>query len=722
MRSLLLILLVFACSVTEKTSDEISRWKQQAKEVTIIRDDYGIPHVYGKSDADAVFGLLYAQCEDDFPRVEKNFAWAIGRLSEGEGEKSLYSDLRARLFMTQEEAMAYYNSAPEWLKKLCNAWADGINYYLYTHPHVKPIVLKRFEPWMTMYFTEGSIGGDIERVSTEKIKNFYENKKTLAVQEDVMTFLKEPKGSNGIAISGKLTASGNAMLLINPHTSFYFRGEVHAISEEGLNAYGAVTWGQFFVYQGFNEHTGWMHTSTYTDVIDDFVETISKKEKKLYYKYGNEEREVEVKTVTLKYKQGDEMKQRTFPIYRTHHGPITHTMGDDKWVASALMWDPVKALEQSYIRMKKKNHKQFYEMMDIRTNSSNNTVFADSEGNIAYYHGNFIPKRDETFDYSKPVDGSNPATDWTGLHTLEESIIIVNPANGWIQNCNSTPFTVAAEYSPQVENYPRYMSLNRENYRGVHAIQLLQKASKLTLDDLIDLSYDPYLPAFEKVIPALIDAYENTPNKNPDLAQPIAILKQWDLTTSKTSVAMTLAHYYGTNLYRTEKAPKHFSGMEKFDYYGTDFPKKERVKVFANTIEKLQNTFGTWNMAWGEISRFQRLTGDINAGFDDEKPSVPVGFSTARWGALASYGTWTKQNTKKIYGTAGNSFVAAIEFGDKIIAKSILVGGQSANPNSKHFVDQVEPYINADFKDVAFYEEDIKARSEETYHPGDKKE
>ena len=293
---------LFSCSSPE-INRELKRWEGHAQNVEIIRDDYGIPHIFGKSDADAIFGLLYAQCEDDFPRVEQNYIWAIGRLAEVEGEEALYSDLRARLFMTREEAIEAYHKAPEWLKKLCQAFADGINYYLHTHPEVKPRLITRFEPWMPLYFSEGSIGGDIERVSLKGIQNFYSPQVEMEPVEALLElpYLQEPKGSNGIALSGKLTKSGNAMLLINPHTSFYFRGEVHVVSEEGLNAYGAVTWGQFFVYQGFNEKTGWMHTSTYTDVIDEFVEDIDYQEEKPVYRYGEQLRPVEQIPVKLRY-------------------------------------------------------------------------------------------------------------------------------------------------------------------------------------------------------------------------------------------------------------------------------------------------------------------------------------------------------------------------------------------------------------------------------------
>lgn len=717
--STLLLSLCFSCSYKSQ-NPEIAKWEAQAKNIDIYRDGYGVPHIYGKTDADAVFGLLYAQCEDDFPRVERNFAWAIGRLAEQEGEQALYSDLRARLFMTEAEAKAFYSEAPDWLQALCEAWADGINFYLHKHPNVKPKVIHRFEPWMTMYFTEGSIGGDIERVSTKKLQAFYEGN-TLALndQNDPQNHLLEPAGSNGFAIAGSRTASGNAMLLINPHTSFYFRGEVHMVSEEGLNAYGAVTWGQFFVYQGFNETTGWMHTSTYTDVIDEFAETISKDEEVLHYQYGEEARTVEQQEVTIKYKEGEEIKERKFPIYRTHHGPITHEE-DGKWIATALMWKPVDALVQSYSRTKMKNHAAFRKMMDLRTNSSNNTVFADSEGNIAYYHGNFIPVRDDAFDYTHPVDGSNPATDWQGLHTVDEAITIFNPPNGWIQNCNSTPFTAAEKYSPKREDYPSYMSRIPENFRGVHAIRLLKEADSLTLDKLIALAYDPYLPAFEQVIPGLLTAYDGASvEERAELKAPIEVLKSWDMTTSTTSVGMTLAHFYGTNLYKLHAIPAEIVGMDRFHHFGTGLPEQDRLKTFRKALDEIEQKFGSWNTAWGEVNRFQRIDGTIGASFDDDKPSVPVGLTTGRWGALAAYGMRTQQKTKKIYGTRGNSFVAVVEFGDKVRAKTLLAGGQSGDPASPHFDDQVEMYVNGTFKEVSYYKTDVEQQSSGAYHPGE---
>ncbi len=715
-----LLLVIGACTNPKIPLTEQEQWEAQAANVEIIRDDFGVPHIYGKTDADAVFGLLYAQCEDDFNRVEQNYIWAIGRLAEVEGEEAIYSDLRARLFMTTEEAIDHYDNSPEWLKKLCDAFADGINYYLYTHPQVKPKLLTRFEPWMPMFFSEGSIGGDIERISTRKIKEFYDSISPIALNEIPNSILDladdEPRGSNGIAISGKLTESGKAMLLINPHTSFFFRGEVHVVSEEGLNAYGAVTWGQFFVYQGFNEKMGWMHTSVYTDRIDEFKETIVRTDEGMKYQYGDELRPVEELEVTLKYNDGEKISERTFPMYRTHHGPITQKI-DNQWTATSMMWTPIDALVQSFTRTKQDNYAGFQEMMDIRANSSNNTVYADRDGNIAYYHGNFMPVKNPDVDYNNPVDGSDPSTDWNGLHTVDEMITLYNPSNGWIQNCNSTPYTSAAENSPKMSDYPQYMSVNQENYRGIHAVKVLKNAKHLTLDNLISLAYDPYLPAFEVMLPGLIEAYDQHPDEL--IKEPIEVLRKWDYKVAKESVAMSLAHFYGINYLRGETIPDTLNTMQRVEYIGNESPMEERVAVFKKTVEQLTSDFGSWKTQWGEINRYQRITGDIQQNFYDSLPSIAVGMASGNWGALASFGA-RSYDTKRIYGTSGNSFVAVVEFGDKVKAKSMLAGGQSGDPSSPHFDDQAQRYADMQFKDVAYYREDVEKRATSKYHPGDK--
>jgi acyl-homoserine-lactone acylase len=356
--------------------------------------------------------------------------------------------------------------------------------------------------------------------------------------------------------------------------------------------------------------------------------------------------------------------------------------------------------------------------MEIRTNSSNNTVFADAEGNITYYHGNFVPRRDPQFDYSQPVDGSNPATDWQGVHTVEETITVLNPSGGWIQNSNSTPFTAAGEDSPRAEAYPAYMAPDEENFRALHSIPLLREASGLTLDSLIALAYDPYLPGFEQLIDGLVSAWDAAEADWPDLQEPIAVLRNWDKRTAVDSVAMSLAHFYGMHAAQQINAPADLSAMEQINWLGTGSPPGARLQVFSDTVAELTESFGTWQTPWGEINRFQRQDGAIDQRFDDGQPSLPVGMASGRWGALASFGARAYPETDRIYGSSGNSFVAAVEFGERVRAKSILAGGQSSDPASVHFDDQAQRYVDRQFKDVAFYREDVEARARRTYQPG----
>src|ERR1700742_2134397 len=398
-----------------------------AANVTITRDDWGIAHVKGKTDADAVFGMIYAQAEDDFNRVETNYLTNLGRLAEADGESALWKDLRQRLFIDPAKLQADYASSPPWLKRLMQAWADGLNTYLKDHPETHPRVLTHFEPWMALSFTEGSIGGDIERAPLTQLQAFYDKKPIAMTLAERGLVYRDPQGSNGFAIAPSHTRDGHALLLINPHTSFFFRSELQMTSDEGLNAYGAVTWGQFFIYQGFNAKAGWMHTSSGIDNVDEFAETVSNDT----YQYGGESRPLTTQKVTLSYRTtAGTLAKREFTTYATHHGPIVREE-NGKWIAFALMNKPVEALEQSFLRTKATDYARFMKVAALRANSSNNTLFADSKGEIAYLHPQFVPVRSAEFDYRKPVDGSDPATDWHGLHSLDSLPHVLSPADGW---------------------------------------------------------------------------------------------------------------------------------------------------------------------------------------------------------------------------------------------------------------------------------------------------
>ncbi|MBK7307113.1 MAG: penicillin acylase family protein [Chitinophagaceae bacterium] len=723
MKMLLFVFLIpFQLIAQPFSNSEVASWKKQAGNITIIRDHYGIPHVYGKTDADAVFGLLYAQCEDDFRRVEMNYIEKLGRLAEVNGEKDLYNDLLIRLVIDSADAIKDYNNANDTLKRILNAFADGINYFLHKNQKIKPILLNHFEPWYPLLWTDGSIGAiSTGGISVEELKNFYSGSDEAFTKRAFKE--EDPTGSNGFAFAPTITESGKAILYINPHVTFYFRPEVHMVSEEGLNAYGAVTWGQPFIYQGFNERCGWMHTSSQADISDAYIVKLTKKDNHLFYEFDGVERTVSNKNIYVKYKTASGFETKTFNALFTHHGPIL-AKRDGKYLSLRHNNRDTKGFMQSWLRTKTKSFADFKKTMDMGANPSNNTVYADAEGNIAYWHGNFLPKRDPKYDWSKPVDGSTSATTWQGYHSVNESVHMYNPANGWLQNCNSTPFTVAGKYSPKKTDYAAYLAPDGENFRGINAVRVLDEEKKYTLDKVIKAGYDTRLAAFEVLLPALINSYDNKLNKNDtaflQLKEVMAVLKKWDYRSAENSVATTLAITWGEKLLPLMGEIKYKGNqVEVAKYFAANATADELLKPMLAVMKDLKNNFGKWQVAWGAINRFQRIANDIEYKFDDSKPSLPDGFASATWGMLPSYSSSTYPGTKKRYGYHGNSFICAVEFGKKVKAKSLLAGGESGNTNSKHFFDQGLMYSKGQFKEVLFYKEDVLKHVERKYHPGE---
>jgi acyl-homoserine-lactone acylase len=712
-------LLLASCATPQGSDPERARWEAQAARVTITRDHWGIAHIRGKTDADAVFGMIYAQAEDDFNRVETNYLTALGRTAEADGEKAIWHDLRARLYMDPADLQRRYVASPEWLKTLMNAWADGLNYYLATHPAVKPRAITRFEPWMALSFTEGSIGSDIERIDLAALEAFYSKRgKALAARVEPD---REPRGSNGFAIAPSNTRDGKALLLINPHTSFFFRSEQQVTSGEGLNAYGAATWGQFFIYQGFNERAGWMHTSSGVDVVDEFLEHVEQGPAGLVYRYGNERRPVTSQTVTISYRAADgSMASRTFETYRTHHGPIVREEGG-KWVAFAMMHKPVEALQQSWLRTKVKDHGEFAKVAELKANSSNNTIFADAAGNIAYHHPHFIPVRDDRFDYTRPVDGTDPRTDWRGLHAFSEAPNLLNPPTGWIQNTNNWPYSAAGPYSHKPGAFPRYMDTFGENPRGIHALRVLGARKDFTPETLRDAAYDSYQPAFAQLVPHLLSAWDKAPPSHRlkrRVEAPVAALRGWDYRWGVTSVPNSLAVFWAEAMLAALPPELRAQRTRLADHMERHLTGEQKLAAFGEAVERLERYSGRWDVPWGEINRFQRVTGDIVQPFSDAAPSIAVGFPSALWGSLASFGARPYPGTKRWYGTSGNSFVAVVEFGPKVRAMAVSAGGESGDPKSPHFNDQAQLYVDGKLREVYFYPEQLKGKTERVYRPG----
>ena len=706
--------------LTAASPPEFARWRAEASRVTITRDDWGIAHVHGKTDADAVFGMIYAQAEDDFPRIEANYLTNLGRTAEADGEKAIWQDLRARLYVSDNELKADYARSPLPMRRLMDAWADGLNYFLATHPNLHPRALTRFEPWMALSFTEGSIGGDIERIDLDQLRAFYSNKPIAAA----LTPWVERQGSNGIAIAPKITAVGNALMLINPHTSHFFRSELQMTSDEGLDVYGAATWGQFFIYQGFNRHAGWMHTSSGIDNVDEFAEKVERRGQGYCYRYGTTCRPMGVRPITIRYRTNEGgITTRSFTTYRTHRGPIVRS-ADGRWIAFAMMDKPIEALQQSFLRTRTSDLKSFLAVADrFKANSSNNTLFADDKGEIAYLHPQFVPRRNDNFDYTKPVDGSDPRTDWHGLHALSELPSVLNPSNGWVQNTNAWPYRAAGRATPRNEEiFPRYMDTDGENFRGIHAQQMLEGSRGWTLEKLQAAAYDSYQPGFAVLIPSLLQAYDGLPGGDPrkgELAGPIGALRTWNFRWSADSVAQSLAMVWGGALKKELKAPSSEPGNKVMMRLARDTTPEQKLRALSVAVARLNRDFGGWQVPWGEINRIQRISPAINPPYSDNAPSLPVPFAEGSYGSLASLRSEQKPGTKRWYGNYGNSFVAVVEFGKRVRAHAVTAGGESGHPESPHFNDEAQRYASGDLREVYFYPEQLKGHTERVYRPGE---
>ena len=577
---------------------ELRRFQKEAQAVTIIRDNWGVPHIYGKTDADAVFGLMYAQCEENFKGIERNYLYQLGRQSEVDGESNLYTDIQLQLIADTADAIKDYKAAAPWFRKLMDAFADGVNYYLYKHPEVKPQVFHHFQPWYALMFTDGSVAAtETGGISLKETERFYSKgpDKVGAVYDrpKIEKIIQEKEtGSNGFAIAPSKTADGHALLYINPHVPFYFRDEVQIVSDEGLNVYGAVTWGQFFIYQGFNPHCGWMHTSSYADVADLYAEKVTKKDGKWYYEYNGQQKPVTTRQLVLNVTKDGKTEQRIITGFYTHHGPVLGSR-NGKWLALRANNRSYDALLESWLITKANTFAEYKKAMDLLSNNSNNTVYADDQGNIAFWYGNYMPKRDPKLDWTLPVDGSTSATEWQGVHKLNDIVHVYNPSTGWIENCNSTPYTCSGTASPDKSKYPAYMSPDGENYRGVNAIRLLKDAKHMTLDSLIDKGYDHYLTAFDALLPALFNAYgmADDPTRQ-SLADPVKILRDWDRRSDAHSIATTLAVEWGTRMLMalpraqtveesTAQTTRMISMLENMDH-------DKEVELLAESIKSLE--------------------------------------------------------------------------------------------------------------------------------------
>ncbi|MDH3732558.1 MAG: penicillin acylase family protein [Gemmatimonadota bacterium] len=687
-----------------QSTTDIARWEATAGQVTIHRDTWGVPHIFGPTDASVMFGAAYARAEDQLLEDEPFFLAALGRSAEMNGEGALDADRLRRAFRPEALARREYDSSPPTLRAMADAYADGVNFYLYLHPDVTWQVLERFEPWWVFAF---------HRLDPNT---------QLAGLAEAMPFQPPPagpaRGSNGWAIGPGKTASGSTMLFANPHMAFNVPYEFHLKSDEGLEVSGIT--GYMIVglpIIGRNARLGWTHTVNYADVVDVFRLTFDHPDDPLAYRYGDDYRLAEEWTETFRVKTAAGFEERRLTLRASHHGPVVER-GGRHFALRRSNHDVGSMFPQYYAMARARNLEEFRAALAMRRLPYHNVIYADADGNIMYHYGGAHPRRSPGANREAPLDGSDPSLDWQGYHALDESPTVINPPSGWVQNANSSPFSATANgENPSPDDFPEAMvreirvlgaisplvDADGNGLRARQSRRLLSAESDITLERWSELATDSYLLAADEELPGLFEQFDalGEGERRAVLEGPIGELRSWDRVGLAESVPTTLFVLWREAMF-SPPAPAS-QGLERL----------ERM------VDALVEEHGTWRVDWGNINRHQRPLVREGRSFEDARPSLPLGGANANIvGSIFTASSERPEGQRLRYGAFGNTYVAVMEFGQTSRALSIVPYGQSADPQSPHFFDQAPLFVEGGFKPSWFTREDILANAERSYHPG----
>ena len=690
--------------------------KSLAGSVTIHRDEWGVPHVYGPTDAACAFGLAYAQAEDFFWQIEDTYLQAIGRYAEVVGQPGLPSDVLMRLFEVPQRSRDDLARIDPALKAIAEAYVSGLNYYLEQHPDVKPRLITRFEPWHVLAFDRFAILSFIYGKShaPRPVPQEHEDKIAKVI------------GSNQWAIGPERTKDHTTMLFANPHQPWYGPAqfyEAHVDSGEGLHFSGSCFFGSPVLTMGHNEFLGWSHTVNEPDIADVYRETFDDPKKPLNYRYGDGYRAAVEWKDTIKINGSPD---KAFVFRKTHHGPVVATEKDGRalTVKFARLFDGSR-IEQALRMAKANNVQEFKAAMSLRNLPMFNTMYADRAGNILYLYYGSVPVRDPQFDWTKPVDGSNPHTEWKGLHPLDDLPQVLNPPSQYLQNCNSTPFTTTDDGNPSLKDFPEYMAEDRydDKRRAKISRQLLRNLHDVTFDDWQQLAFDTTLYWPQAELPRYSQELKKLRETNPQLAdrcEPyLNHLLDWDCrVTGDCTQALLCAEWY-TELYGDNYPAEHLKSE-----YWHDWGK--RFEALVRTAEKLHNLHGDWKVPWGKVTRIQRQpnapTYEAAAQmFRDQLPSYPLVGAPGPLGvAFTLYYTPSIPQRKQRFGVVGGSFMGVYEFTpERVKSATLLQYGESGDPKSPHYFDQAKLFSEGKLKPAWFYRDEVEAHTVRKYHPGE---
>lgn len=721
-----------ACGPLVSVRNLFDSGARMAAGVTITRDSWGVPHIEARTDAGVVFGMAYAQAEDNFWQIEEDYINALGRAASVYGPAGLDNDLVRAAFEVERHAREEYEREPAERRAMWEAYADGLNYYLATHDDVRPRAIRHFEAWFPFAL--------VRNVWATSIVNGVQVRDVIAVPVDAddadsdtapetpsagdadndlptwrspdPAFLsgRLPDESNAWAVAPSRTRDGAALLFLNPHVNFFGNGqrwEMHIRSGSGWHFAGFAVLGMPVPHSGHNDVLGWTHTSTAADAADAWIESFDNDTDPLAYRHGPDWlRAIEFEQdIAVRTERGTQ--KRRYRFLRTHRGPVVALPDGRRASVRIARFEDGGAIQQWLEMSRAGSFDAFREALAASALPGSNTMYADRDGNIYYVHGNAVPRRDPAIDWTLPVDGSDPRTEWDGYHSPDELPHVLNPASGWIQNTNSSPWSATGgDDNPDPAGYAAYMAREPDNARARISRRLLDRSEPWTFSQWQAAAFSTYVLEAEEAIPRIADEWERLGASDPDRARrldaSIETLRDWDRTSRVGSPAMTVFTAWSSHIAAEAATPEPWPN----------------VRALEHAVADLTRTWGTPNIAWGQVNRLQRVHTSGTAAFDTAAPSLPVPGGPGSLGMIFDFETRPGPGGRQYYGVRGHSWVGVIEFGPRIRTRTIVTFGQSADPVSPHWFDQAQLYARGEMKTLWFTPEEVESAIAIRYSPG----
>ena len=681
------IILLFCCSIT------VSYGQINPQDIEIVRDSYGVPHIYGKTDADTAYGLAWVHSEDDFTTIQKAYLAGNQLLSSYLRNDGIIVDFLSQFIESEKTVNELFDTLSIDFIKILEAYSQGINRYAELNPEkvlVKDLFPVTPRKMLNYSFLQLFISNGADKLVSSIISNNTIDLSNLGINEDI-------QGSNTFAFNNSKTKNGETYLAINTHqpldgpNSWY---EVHLNSEEGTNILGATFAGAPCVLTGVNKHLAWTHTVNYPDKADLFKLKMHDSKKNIYL-VDNKEYKLEKHKAKLKYR----VLGINIGIYKTYYksifGPTLKNKSGYYSVRTPSLYN-IKALEQWWRMNKATSFNEFYGILNMKSIPGYNIGYADKKDTIFYISNGIIPIRNEKNDWTKIVDGSKSENLWEEYYDIKDLPQVINPKSGFIYNANHSPFkSTGWSENPKQEDYSKTMNYETyDNNRSTRIIDLINSNESINYEKFKEIKYDNKLPRpLNYNFLDINSIWEINADKYPEISDVILNIQKWDMATNSNSVGAAnyaVLYYLLINKFKNIKYKKVFDEIEM-------------VELIRSTKKYLLKYFDSTNTELGDFQKLVR--GDKEIGIFGLPDVI-----TAMKGS--------KYKDGKIKITHGESYISLVKFKDeKVEIETIMSYGSSDNPNSKHYNDQMDLYSKFKTKKMTLDKVEVYKKGVKVYNP-----